>query len=70
MVLTTDVSTGTGVSRIGRDLALAGRSRSSTVSRVEEDARVAQTTAQGVDFRGWIACGLSGAALWTSSTST
>ena len=130
MNLTTDISTGIGASRFGRDPTFAGRSRSSNVSRVQEDARVSQTAARGVDYReqlgvgpatvgvatagfgvskpaitkhvnvlvetgvvtarsraartschssstcsarwqsGWIAGGPSGAASWTSSTST
>src|SRR5215203_5936088 len=51
MNLTTDISTGIGASRFGRDPTFAGRSRSSNVSRVQEDARVSQTTARGVDNR-------------------
>ncbi len=51
MNFTTDISTGIGTSRFGRDPTFAGRSRSSNVSRVQEDARVSQTTARGVDFR-------------------
>ena len=51
MDLTTDISTRIGASRFGRDLALAGWSRSSNVSRVQEDARASQTTAQAADYR-------------------
>jgi DNA-binding transcriptional ArsR family regulator len=51
MNLTTDISTGIGASRFGRDPTFAGRSRSSNVSRVQEDTRVSQTTARGVDYR-------------------
>ena len=39
MSLTTDISTGMGASRFGH------------VSRVQEDTRVSQTTARGVDYR-------------------
>jgi hypothetical protein len=51
MNLTTDISTGIGASRFGRDPTFAGQSRSSNVSRVQEDTRVSQTTARGVDYR-------------------
>ena len=51
MNLTTDISTGIGASRFGRNPIFAGRCRSSNVSRVQEDARVSRTTARGVDYR-------------------
>ena len=51
MNLKTDISAGIGASRFGRDPTCAGRSRSSNVSRVQEDTRVSQTTARGVDYR-------------------
>ncbi len=51
MNLTTDVSTAIGASRFGRDPTFAGRSRSSNVSRIQEDTRVSQTTAREVDYR-------------------
>ena len=51
MNLTTDMSTGIGASRFGRNPIFAGRCRSSNVSRVQEDARVSRTTARGVDYR-------------------
>src|SRR5215204_2894435 len=51
MNLTTDIWTGIGASRFGRDPTFAGRSRSSNMSRVQEDTRVSQTTARGVDYR-------------------
>jgi DNA-binding transcriptional ArsR family regulator len=51
MSLTTDISTGIGASRFGRDPTFAVRSRSSNVSRVQEDTRASQTTARGVDYR-------------------
>ena len=51
MNLTTDIQAGIGASRFGRDPTFAGRSRSSNVPRVQEDTRVSQTTARGVDYR-------------------
>ena len=39
---TTDISTGIRTSRFGREPAISGRSRSSNVSRVQEDTRVSQ----------------------------
>src|SRR5215210_8121678 len=51
MNLIAHISTGIGASRFGRDPTFAGRSRSSNVSRVQEDTRVSQTTARGVDYR-------------------
>ena len=51
MNLTADISAGIGGCRFGRDTIFAGRSRSSNVSRGQEDTRVSQTTARGVDYR-------------------
>jgi DNA-binding transcriptional ArsR family regulator len=51
MNLTTDISTGIGASRFGRDPTFAGRSRSGNVSGVQEDTRVSQTTSRRVDYR-------------------
>lgn len=51
MNLTTDISAEIGASRFGRDPTFGGRSRSSNVSRVQEDTRVSQTTARGVAYR-------------------
>jgi hypothetical protein len=51
MNLATDISTGIGASRFGRDPTFAGPSRSSSVSRVREGTRVSQITARAVDYR-------------------
>jgi DNA-binding transcriptional ArsR family regulator len=51
MNLTMHIWTGPGASRFVRAPTFAGRSRSSNVSRVQEDTRVSQTTARGVDYR-------------------
>lgn len=44
-----NISTGIGESGFDRDPTFLGRSRSSNVSRVEEDTRLSQTTARGSD---------------------